>query len=291
MSEKRLLLAGASGAVGSALLPLARESGWWVRTLSRQPRTLRADDSRLGDATSPQAVAGTCDGVDVVFSCLGAPIDPAAPEKRSYFDVDLAANRNLLAEARRAGVRRFVYVSVHSEPGYAATGYVRAHETFVEELRQSGLDATVLRPTGLFSAFGALLSFARMGALPVIGNGSAKTNPIDPRDVARAAVERLESGPREIPLGGPEVLTRRQIAETIFRALGRQPRLVRVPAVFLGWTSRAMRNSNPRASALIEFLAAVSTTDCVAPSRGSIRLFDYLRERTRCPGAAVRPAG
>ena len=215
-------------------------------------------------------------GFDVVVSALGASVSPASKEQRSYFAVDTLANRNLLAEAKREGVRRFIYVAVHVEPGCARTSYIRAHEKFVENLRASGISHTVVRPTGVFTAFGEMLGMARRMPLPVVGGGGALTNPIHPEDVAELCLACLSEGPADLSCGGPETFSRREISRMIFRAMRRRPLLLPAPAWMLHWAGRLARIANPRMAELLEFVAAVAVTDCVAPARGERRLEEYL---------------
>ena len=268
-----ILVAGATGAVGSRVA--AWVSGRSLRTLSRH---VRQGDHVVADATDPRACVGVCDGIDTVFSALGASVGLNSSESRSYHAVDTAANRNLIAEARRAGVRRFVYVSLHVSDGYAHTRYALAHEEVVATLRESGLSYTVIRPTGIFTALDDLVEMARRGMGVVIGSGAARANPVHPDDVARVCIENLVAGPSGVSVGGPEILTRRQIVETAFEALGRDPRIIRVPAVVLRFAGRALGFTNPRKSELLEFAAAVSSVDSIAPLVGRGRLVDYFRE-------------
>jgi uncharacterized protein YbjT (DUF2867 family) len=283
---KLVLIAGATGAVGRAVLQVLHAEKRQLRALARNPERAASlhgltSDVRLADATDPAALTGVCDGVDAVFSSLGASVVPGAPDRRSYLAVDLAANRNLLAEAKRAGVRRFVYVSVFATPAYAATAYVRAHEEFVNDLKNSGLEYAVLRPTGLFSAFAALLPLVKKGRVPLVGDGASETNPLAEEDLALLVREALDSPePRlEREVGGPEVLSRRQIAELAFAALEQPPRFLSAPAWSMRATAAVARPFNPRLGELLAFVTAVSTTRCVAPAHGARRLGAYLRAR------------
>ncbi len=224
---------------------------------------------------------GACDSIDTVFSALGASVALNAPESRCYREVDTAANLNLIADARRAGVRRFVYVAAHVGQGYAHTAYIRAHEEVVEALRGSGLSYTVVRPTGIFTALDDLAGMARRGFGVVIGSGEARTNPVHPLDVAELCVDCLNSGPLEISIGGPEILSRRQIVEKAFEAVGRQPRIWSVPAGIMRFGGKVCGLTNPRKAELLEFAAAVSVSDGVAPAAGRRYLLDYFREFTK----------
>jgi uncharacterized protein YbjT (DUF2867 family) len=248
-----------------------------VRGLSRHACNI-ADEAVQADATATD-LTGVCRGVDVVISALGASVSPNAPEKRSYDAVDYVGNSRLLAEAKQAGVKRFIYVSVHVEEGYRNNGYIAAHERFVDELRASGLSSTIIRPTGIFSAFAEILNYARQGPVPVLGDGSAKSNPVHEADVALAAINALESGPAAIDIGGPDILTRRQVAEEMFRALGKKPRILSMPVGVFGVLTKLMSLGSPRKKELFDFLKAVAVTDSVAPALGKQRLADYLRRK------------
>lgn len=272
-----VLVAGATGAVGTELVRELMARHHRVRGLSRHSCNI-ADEAVQADATATD-LTGVCRGVDVVISALGASVSPNAPEKRSYEAVDFVGNSRLLKEARQAGVKRFIYVSVHVEEGYRNNGYIAAHERFVDELRASGLSSTVIRPTGIFSAFAEILNYARQGPVPVLGDGSAKSNPVHEADVALAAINALESGPAAIDIGGPDILTRRQVAEEMFRALGKKPRILSMPVGVFGVLTKLMSLGSPRKKELFDFLKAVAVTDCVAPALGKQRLADYLRRK------------
>jgi nucleoside-diphosphate-sugar epimerase len=114
-----------------------------------------------------------------------------------------------------------------------------------------------------------------------VGDGKARSNPVHPEDVARACLEALERGPEDVPIGGPEVLARDEVARLALAAVGARPRLLRIPA----WMARAgavlMRPLHPRVSDLSRFAIGAMTTECVAPARGEKRLSDWFRERLR----------
>ncbi|APR86284.1 Hypothetical protein A7982_11633 [Minicystis rosea] len=287
LPKKRILVAGGTGQLGRLVVSGLLESGARVRTLSRRAEetalSLRARgvDVRLADATDSTYLAGVCDGVDVVCSCLGASVSMASRERRGFSQIDLVANQNLLAEARRAGVRRFVYVGAFVGNGWSHTAYSRAHEAFAEALKQSGLPYAVVRPTALFSVFAEMMHTARRAPLPLIGSGEARTNPIHDADVAALCLEAIRSPvpALEIDCGGEEILTRRALMEACFTVLGKKPWLLPVPKALMAGAARLAGLFNPRLGELLAFAAAVSTHECIAPARGRHRLADYLRER------------
>ncbi|HEU4453574.1 MAG TPA: SDR family oxidoreductase [Longimicrobium sp.] len=279
-----VLVAGATGQLGRFVVRELRARGYRVRALTRAPERLaalgvEADEAARGDLLDPHSLDAACAGVDVVLSCAGASMSlDDFRDRRSFLAVDWEGNRSLLHAAKAAGARKFVYVSVFGGEAMPGEEYTAAHERFVAELARSGVAHTIVRPTGFFSFFGEVARMAKKGIGPVIGSGEPRTNPIHEADLAAVCADAVASTEREIAAGGPDVLTRREIVETAFRAAGRAPRIIRVPpAVFRG-IAAVTRPFNPRLAALLSFGAAVSLVDCVAPVRGARRLEDYFRE-------------
>lgn len=276
------LVAGASGVVGREVVAELVRRGQRVRTLTRKPLIAGSgvDRALTGDVLRPETLAGTCDGVDVVVSAVGGSLDIRKARDRVPYDrVDHLGNRALLEEAERAGVRRFVYLSVFATPETADLEYVAAHQRFEEALSASGLERGVVRPTAVFAFLGQVLEMARKGRAVVLGDGSARTNPVHEADVAAAVADAVEAATAvsEVDIGGPEVMTRRGIAETAFRALDRDPRISAAPPGMLRAAAGMFLPFNRRLAALLRFGTEVSLVDAVAPAVGRRRLEDYFR--------------
>lgn len=279
MSEK-VLLAGATGRLGRHVRDELESRMYKVRALVRDPCNLAGEDVEVFacDARNAGSLRGACDGVGAVISALGASLALRyTPPKAGYRDVDLGANLNLLAEAKRAGVRRFVYVSLYGAESLRGLGYVDAHEEFVEALAASGIEYAVVRPTGFFYVFEEVFKMARRGRALLAGSGEARTNPIHESDVARACVEALEGDVNELNVGGPEVYTRREVALLAFEALGKKPKLTSLPAGFMRSLIKPMKLFDRRLYDLLDFGAAVSTNDVVAPAYGTRNLREHFR--------------
>jgi uncharacterized protein YbjT (DUF2867 family) len=280
-SGRPVLVAGASGTIGRAVARALHARGDRVRALNRRPERAHllravADEVVSVDATDPQALTGVCDDVDAVVSCLGAPM-ALSRDRRSFHAMDTVANSNLVAEAARAGVRRFVYLSVFLAPGWRGTRYVRAHEAVVDDLRARGMSHAIVRPTGMFANFDPWLAMARRGVAWVPGDGRARTNPVHPSEVAAVCVEALDrTDNASIDVGGPEVVTREEIARLAFAALGRTPRIMHVPPLLLRAAARVTHPLHPHLSEVLEFGTAAFTHDFVAPGRGHDRIADHF---------------
>jgi uncharacterized protein YbjT (DUF2867 family) len=254
--------------------------GHRVRALTRSGRVTGSVEAVAGDLEDPASLRRACAGAEVVVSCAGASMRVDRwRERRRFSSVDHAGNARLLHAARNAGVRRFVYVGVFAAERMMDLEYAAAHERFGRELAGSGLEWAIIKPTGLFGFFDELLRLAGRGLGPVVGDGSARTNPVHEADVAEIVADAVGGLSGEIPVGGPDVLTRREIAEMPFHALRLRPRLANVPAWVVSALSATAGLANPRIGALARFGAAVSQVDCIAPVGGRRRLGDHFRER------------
>jgi len=289
-----LLVAGATGSLGRAVIAQALARGATVRALVRDPVRLPAAvrgqvEVVVGDVRDRAVADEAVHGADRVFSCAGASVMPALGRGwRGYRAVDWPANRTLIDAAAAAGARRFTYVSVHHPPAMRRLAYVDAHERVVDHLRGAGLDWAVVRPTGFFSALEVYVDLARRGRIPEIGDsGAARTNPIADDDLAAICVDAaLSDEPRlEIAAGGPDVVSRRVIGELAFAALGARARFRRIPAWLARGGAALLRPLHPRMAQVAAFVTALGAHDIVAPSLGRRRLADHFAARARPPVA------
>jgi uncharacterized protein YbjT (DUF2867 family) len=161
--------------------------------------------------------------------------------------------------------------------------YIDGHERVVDHLRAlpGRLEWSVVRPTGFFSAIGSFLDMARRGPLPSFGVPEARTNPIDDGDLAEICVDALDGDAREVPAGGPEILTRRRMGELAFEALGLPVRVRRLPGWAMRTAALTLRPLLPRISDCVSFFLDVSSRDLVAPARGRRTLAPYFQQRAK----------
>jgi uncharacterized protein YbjT (DUF2867 family) len=279
----RVLVAGATGELGQHVVRILKEHGHWVRVLSRSVNRAAAvggDDVVIGDATQASQLAGVCNGIERVFSCLGQSVGTdMANRGPGYHAIDYVANHNLIAAAKQAGAGHFAYVSVFGADQHPQVAYFRAHADVAAELRQSGLNYAIIQPTGFFSAYRAFFDMAKSGRVVVFGDGSARTNPIHDTDLAQVCVDALladTSG--DVPAGGPQVHSRREVAELAFTALGKPAQIMAAPAWMPGLIGGIAKPVAPRIGELMAFLGVVSAGNFVAPVRGSRTLAAYYAE-------------
>lgn len=278
----RVLVAGAGGHLGRHLLAELKSRGYLARALIRNPSKAAllgdVEETIVADLLHPgPSLDRALAGVDIVVSAAGQPCTMQSRADRSGFrEVDYPINRALLDAALRHGVSKFAYISVLAGPRLRATAYVAAHEEFIEDLIASDVEHTVIRANGFFYSYLDLLEFVRRGIAISFGDGTARSNPIHEADLASACMEAIEGQDRDIGVGGPQEISRRAEIEMAFAAIGRKPRVLRVPDPLLGAALPILGLGDRRRAEMLEFLAAISRTDVLAPPHGKRRLSDYL---------------
>ncbi len=108
----RILVTGASGAIGSALAPVLASAGHTVRALARDPARVRCegiDEIVTGDALTGAGLDAAAAGADVVYYLIHS-MEPAPPGAGSFPERERTSAANVVAACRRAGVRRIVYL-------------------------------------------------------------------------------------------------------------------------------------------------------------------------------------
>lgn len=277
---QRVLVAGATGYLGGFVAREFRDRGHFVRALVRSSRKVEAlwdstDEIVHGEITQPETLEHHCDGIDVVFSSVGIT---RQKDGLTFRDVDYQGNKNLLEVALRAGVKKFVYVSVFGGRDLRHLDIVRAHEDFVDDLKKSGIDHAVIRPTGYFSDMGEILEMAGKGRVYLIGKGTHRVNPIHGADLAVACVDAVEGNATEIDVGGPQTMTWNEAAALAFEALDRPAKISHIPERMMWLLVCLVRIFNRHQGELLAFLSTMATTDVVAPLTGAHTLEAHFRE-------------
>jgi uncharacterized protein YbjT (DUF2867 family) len=268
---KRVLVAGATGYLGRFVCKEFKDRGYFVRALVRSSKKLdglwdSTDEIVEAQITQPETLENVCDGIDVVFSSVGITKQKG---RLTFRDVDYQGNKNLLEVALREGVRKFVYVSAFNGPNLRHLDIIDAHEAFVDELKTSGIDHAVLRPTGYYSDMGEVLDMARKDRVWLIGSGRSRVNPIHGSDLAVACADAMDSDATEIDIGGPQIMTWEGVAALAFEVLDKPVRVSHVPAWMMWSVVRVVRLFNRHQGELLAFFTTMATTDVVAPSTGT----------------------
>ncbi|MCW4386704.1 NAD-dependent epimerase/dehydratase family protein [Salinibacterium sp. SYSU T00001] len=252
----RVLVTGASGALGGDVARLLLGSGHEVRTLQRRPSGVEGAEDVLGSVTDAAARERACAGVDAVVH-LAAKVSMAGP-LAEFEATNVAGTAELLAAARRGGATRFVHVSspsvAHSgDPimgeGAGPADPERAHGPYARtkargELLALAADApgfavVAVRPhlvwgPGDTQLIGRIVERARRGTLPLLGSGAALIDTTYRDNAASALVAALDRAEaahgRAFVVTNGEPRTIAELFEGICRAAGVRPPRWRVPA-------------------------------------------------------------
>ena len=245
-----ILLTGATGTVGTALLRRLTATGLPVRCLVRDPRRLGAERVRvqiaLGDLADPPSFRHAMRGVDLVVHLAASIRDQrSAAGTRSIEELNGVATWRMVRAAERAGVERFVFFSALNASRHSPARFFRAKALAEQAVEESGLRTTVFAPSIVYAPGDPWLTLLERLALllpvmPVPGPGRALYQPIWADDVADCVMATLDGdhdGAR-YELAGPDTLSHEAIVELALRSFGRRRALVNVP---FGLVRRALR--------------------------------------------------
>jgi uncharacterized protein YbjT (DUF2867 family) len=236
-----ILLTGATGTVGSALLRRLTAAGTPVRCLVRDPKRLGPERVRvqiaLGDLANPASFRNALRGVSTVIHLAASIRDQP---RGSIEELNAMATLRLVRGAEKAGAKRFVFASAMNASLQSPTRFFRAKALAQRAVEASDLETTVFSPSIVYTPGDPWLTildrFSHLPVLPIAGGGETRFQPIWAEDVAdciMAALDRpagpSENGHRAFDLAGPEVLSYDEIVELALRPTGRRRPLLHVP--------------------------------------------------------------
>jgi uncharacterized protein YbjT (DUF2867 family) len=244
-----LLLTGATGLVGSALLRRLVAEGTQVRCLVRDPRRLGAQRVRvqiaLGDLTDPPSFRNAMRGVHTVVHLAASIRDQP---RGSIEELNGIATWRMVRAAQRAGVERFVFFSVLGASTHHRARFFRAKALAEQAVAEADLHSTVFAPSIVYAPGDPWLTLLeRMALLPVMpvsGQGRATYQPIWAEDVADCVITALHAPGSErntterFELAGPQTLSHDEIVRLMLRSQNRGRPLLHIPTPIV---SRGLR--------------------------------------------------
>lgn len=266
--------------LGTEILKLLAPTDYRVRALVRRPAqeaTVRpyCEEVFVGDATDRAAIRGACQGIDIVLTTIGKSVSLFTNNAPSFHDIDYQANLNLLTEARGAGVKRFIYISIFGSETSPKLRVGWAQELFARQLTQSGLNHTIIKPVGFFSGLHDLVIMGKKGFVITPGDGECLTNAIHQHDLAKVCVQCLEAGPPVMEVGGPEIHSRNEVAQLVAAHTGARRLNVPVGLVLVGL--RVLRWFSKNIYDKLSYFTYITTHDMVAPPYGERTFINYLK--------------
>ena len=248
-----VLVTGASGFVGSYVVPELVGAGHHVVALVRDQRAtatvtarLDADQARgvtfrVGDVVTGSGLQEALAGVDAVVHLVAIPRDRDGG--KSLLRVNLGGTRTMLDAAATAKVRRFVHLGALGVTDDPDLHYATSKARGEKAVRDSGLDWTILKPSllwgprdGFFNIVADLVRTSPV-VVPVPGSGKARFQPLAVADLAicvRMALEDPRTVGRAIELGGPRYWTYREITREVLSGMRKSRRIVPMPVPVIG---------------------------------------------------------
>jgi uncharacterized protein YbjT (DUF2867 family) len=278
MNTKKVLVAGATGYLGRYLVKELKKRGFWVRVLIRKEEQKNifdsVDDFFVGQITKPDSLKGVTKDIDWVFTTVGIT---RQKDGLTYMDVDYQGNSNLLKEAIHHKVDCFQYISAINGDKLRHLKIFEAKEKFVDELKTSNINYSIMRPNGFFSDMSDFLKIAKGGRVYLFGHGNFKLNPIDGEDLAKVCVDNMSKGVQEESVGGIEIFTQNELAELALKAWKKPIKIIHLPdwaRRFTIWVLRTFTSSKTYGP--IEFFLTAMAENNIANQYGSKRLEDFF---------------
>lgn len=239
LRDEMITVFGASGFIGRYVVRSLAKAGYRVRAATRRPH-LAHELKPMGvvgqvqlvqaNLRNADSVARAIEGSSGVVNLVGILFEGG----RQTFDSLQSEGAKLVAEtAAEAGIERFVQISAIGADAESTSKYARTKALGEQAVRAAIPTATILRPSIVFGTedqfFNKFADMARFApALPLIGGGQTKFQPVWCADVAAAALAALESEEargKTYELGGPEVYSFKELMEYILETI-RRPRLL-----------------------------------------------------------------
>ena len=244
LNESKLVTVyGGSGFVGRHVTQALARTGCRIRVAVRRP-DLAGHLQPLGGVGQihavqanlryPDSVVKAAEGADAVVNLVGILYETG---KQKFSSVQAQGARNVARAAKAAGAGALIHVSSIGADSRSPSQYAKSKAAGEAYVLKAFPDAVILRPSIVFGPedkfFNLFASLARIApVLPLIGGGGTRFQPVYVGDVARAVVASLEGRAKEgqiYELGGPEILTFKEVLQRILKYTDRQRPLVPVP--------------------------------------------------------------
>jgi NADH dehydrogenase len=243
---KRVLVTGATGFVGNAVVESLINNGYQPVALVRE-----GSESKLkhkaeiahGDVLDKESLTAALEGVDAVIHLVG--IIREYPKKGVTFEnMHHIATKNIVEACKEKHVKRYIHMSANGTRSNAVSMYHKTKYEAEEEVRKSGLEYTIFRPSLIYGPDDSFINMLAgyMKGTPIFtyfGDGSYPMAPVYVGDVADCfvkSIDKPETAGMIYPLCGEKVYTYKEVLKLVGKALGKNIILLPVPefAISLG---------------------------------------------------------
>lgn len=278
---QHLFITGATGVLGRATALHFLRKGCKVTGLVRNPdkaADLISEGGKLvvADLSGIVPDPSMFDDIEVVLIASHSLIGRGKNASRI---IDDKAVRLLIDAARQAGVKQFIYTSIHGVAPDHTVDFFRTKFFIEEYLKKSGINYTILRLAAFMEwhAFNLLgKQILEKGKTTILGNGNNKNNFIAVRDIVTALNQIAGNAwyfNKTISISGPENLSKNEVAEQFGRSLGIIPRVSHVPESVLKILSVVFKPFHPGLSRVMKLSLYNEHSDQSRDASETIRQF------------------
>jgi len=283
---KKLILFGATGNLGRHIAKELISKGYQLTVVVRDQKKAKGlfdINARLvvADVCKKVTLVDICQHQEIVISALGKSVSPNDKSRPGFEDVDYSGNMNILEEAIKNGVKKFVYVSAFHAEKYLHLTYFNVHHRFSEELKKSGIDYSIIKPPAIFSAFIDMMDLAQKGQLVTIGKGDKRTNPIFEGDLAKICVGSIAEKNKTIEAGGSSIYTRKELNLIIQQEVDKSKKVRQLPLGLFKAALPLIKVFNKNLYDKFAFFTEVMQHDTIAPQMGEFRFEAYIKSKHR----------
>jgi uncharacterized protein YbjT (DUF2867 family) len=277
----KVLIAGAGGLLGKEIISAFNRKGVVPDGLAYKKEEFDSIQGTLArkigcDITKPEQIKDICKGVDIVISIIGIT---RLETEITHMDVDYRGNLNLLNEAKKDGVNKFVFISpAGADQGRKDVPLFEAKYLFEEALKASGMKWLIFRSGGFYKDLADYGKGATTGKIYVVNDGCNKFTPIDIGDLAEIMAEdSFAKENQTIEVGGPQDLTWIDICTACFEAVGKKPKFVHVPKWLCSFVLLLIRPFSNKYYSMGKLILFTSTHDLPTAKRGKITFTEYVK--------------
>jgi len=238
VDNKTILVAGASGYIGSRLVPRLLEGGYRVRALARSPQKLSgrtwsnhpAFEIVQADMLDPEAVTAACKGCRAAFYLVHS----MNPKVSDFADTDRMAAEHMRTAAEQNDLEQIIYLSGLGEEQEGLSEHLRSRSEVGQVLSQGAVPVTVLRAAMIIGSGSASFEILRylVERLPIMITPRwvhTRCQPIAIRNVLHyliGCLECQETRGKTFDIGQPEVVTYHQLMTVYAEEAGLKKRLI-----------------------------------------------------------------
>ena len=252
----------------------------WKRGPFLEPAVgAEVDEIIMADLLRPETLRGICQNIEYIITCFGVPTGG-----RTQSDSDYHLHQHLLQDAQiSTELKKFICVSPLLPAHDPRRSGLEGRERFIRQLQESPTTSCIVQPTLLFPAMTGYLHMAQSGTAYLTGQSGDPLSPMHGADLAQVCMRAMIAKEKEWAVGGPESLSRQQIARLAFEALGKPTKIRQISPEVARVLKGGLRLFGSRQADALQFALDTAHQGLSAAPQGSHLLGDYFKEYIASP--------